>query len=454
MSCLPQPPSPGKPPLWTPQAVPSRLPEDSGSYFRDKNAARYPEHPMEPAVVASLAADPNLPARVDLVACASTLGNLLRFVCGEPRTFRMLVYKVRDTVFLVHRENSPTELIPHVRGFGHTFPEANTTWEPDVRGSASHQRVIRYEFGGLDLLVRFEADGYIKPSSAATSTSTGENHGTSSDGLSETTTPTSTSMSTSTTPPSSDNNSAAATTTTLDTLTTTLSNTVLSPSTSTTTATDTTTTTAAATTPALRTIPAGALVPHGALFELKTRSVRTRHARDHVGAELPRLWVRQLPTLVLAFHDGGGLFAARDVEAVACGAAVREWERSVRARGALRRLAALLCRVCREVGCVERGDGDGEGRKGKGKRIEICHLTAGSLEVRTVCDDVPDVLSPEVRARWERGGEEEGGRGDGKEQENGNAGRNGEVEGFEWDAGGQDFTACSEVCGYCGKCTY
>jgi DNA-directed RNA polymerase subunit H (RpoH/RPB5) len=39
------------------------------------------------------------------------------------RIFRMIVELVGQTVFLVRRENSPTERIPNVRGYGHTFPE-------------------------------------------------------------------------------------------------------------------------------------------------------------------------------------------------------------------------------------------------------------------------------------------------------------------------------------------
>ena len=103
------------------------MPEDSGTYFRDRNAARYPSHPLEPAVLASLSADPKLPDETDVVACASTLGNLLRFVRGEDRSFRMLAQMVGSTLFLTRREKSPTETIPNVRGHGHTFPEAYTT---------------------------------------------------------------------------------------------------------------------------------------------------------------------------------------------------------------------------------------------------------------------------------------------------------------------------------------
>jgi len=73
----------------------------------------------------------------------------------------MLVEKVGKAVFFIRREDSPTELIPDVRGYGHAFPEAFTTWESEVITSASHQRVIKYAFGGMKLLVRFEADGYL-----------------------------------------------------------------------------------------------------------------------------------------------------------------------------------------------------------------------------------------------------------------------------------------------------
>ncbi|KAL2255186.1 hypothetical protein VTK26DRAFT_3909 [Humicola hyalothermophila] len=299
---------PGKPPLWTPQANPRPLKEDSGRYFRDKNAARYPKHPVEPAVIASLLAEPELASKLDLFACGSTLGNLLRFVTGPDKSFRMLVYKVQNTVFLVRRENSPTELIPDVRGFGHTFPEANTTWEPDVKGSASHQRLLRYDFGGLDILVRFEADGYFKgpgtesanpPTASSSSTTvqdllksfstvtispplTGAPPGTSSPSLPTAPSPTPTITSLRILTPvahaSPHHSSTAAV-----------------PSSS---------------------PPAPTPTPHAALFDLKTRSIHTRQhphpdsnpnpkSKDHLALSLPRLWTTQIPTLILAFHTHG-----------------------------------------------------------------------------------------------------------------------------------------------------
>jgi hypothetical protein len=97
---------------------------------------------------------------VDIIGCGSTLGSLLRFARGTVQSFRMLVEVIGNTVFLIRSENSPTEIIPDVRGYGHTFPEAYTTWNASGQGSESHQRLINYDFAGMNCLVRFEVDGF------------------------------------------------------------------------------------------------------------------------------------------------------------------------------------------------------------------------------------------------------------------------------------------------------
>jgi hypothetical protein len=107
---------------------------------------------------------------IDIMACASTLGNLLRFSRSIPSVFRFDAEMIGDTVFLIRKENSPTELIKDVKGYGHTFPAAYTKWSDGLEKSVSHQRIITYDFGGLQCLVRFGCDGYIKnPSLVPTS---------------------------------------------------------------------------------------------------------------------------------------------------------------------------------------------------------------------------------------------------------------------------------------------
>ncbi|AEO62136.1 hypothetical protein MYCTH_2313154 [Thermothelomyces thermophilus ATCC 42464] len=480
---------PGRPPLWTPQVTPTQLKEDSGQYYRDKNAARYPRHPIEPAVVAGLDADPALPLDLDIFACKSTLGSLLSFVRGEDKEFRMLAYKVRHTIFLVRRENSPTELIPDVRGYGHTFPEANTTWEADVKGSASHQRLIRYVFGGLRLAVRFEADGYIKPSGGGGGEDDDFDPNLRSNRLSSS--PASFSWS----PRPSQTDSAAApppppsldelatTLSTANVTTTTTTGQGISSTTTTTSSSSSTSTTTTARQTKLTVTQAGPTVPipHRALFDLKTRSVRTREAKGGGAAvveeELPRLWAAQLPTLVLAYH-ARGLFRPEEVEVRDVRADLRRWEREHRAE--LARLAALLRRLMRDLvavadeeeavavaagvhaageGVVEicrrrRVGGGGSWRGGRGEKEE-----EEELEIRRPGGEVAGVLSDEVLQRWMSAAGDEGDSDDDDHDDHFTA--YGEAGGWESDWESEDdreyldFTACSaDDCGYCGRCPY
>lgn len=478
--------------------TPTQLRPDSGIYYRDKNAARYPKHPIEPAVVASLDACPTLPLDLDIFTCRSTLSRLLNFVMEEEAEFRMLAYKVGRTIFLIRRENSPMELIPDVRGFGHTFPEANTTWETDVKGSASHQRIIRYAFGGLRLAVRFEADGYMKssglsPPSSLSSSSAPPSPPFSVDGLVNTF---STANMTTGYGRYSNRNSH---------------NSDGNGKTTTATTTTTTTTTAAATaTPKLKVTRAGpdSPIPHSVLFELKTRSIRKRDADGGgggdalVAAELPRLWLTQLRTLVMAYHARGS-FDPHDTEVHDLRPLLRRWESDHR-RGGLARLAALLRRlpglVAEAVAAGRRGDGGG----GDGV-VEICRRQKQSvgggnpqereekeekeedlLEIREPGAEITAVLSDEVLKRWVSAVSNKGG--DDKESEIGvvntswdsdSNGVSGEVGDNLWDdiyddydidaykddyhfgSYGEeeeealDFTACSaDDCGYCGRCPY
>ncbi|KAB8301570.1 hypothetical protein EYC80_003414 [Monilinia laxa] len=160
---------PGSPPAWSPPSKDVKLPADSGIVYRDINAARYPEYPMEPAVRSILALEPNFNLQaVDLVACGSTIGNLLRFAGSLQKPFRFDADLVGDTVFFIRKERTPTESIENLRGYGHTFPEQYTTWDRDVGGSCSHQRIIEYDFADLHIVVRSESDGYIREQDSRT----------------------------------------------------------------------------------------------------------------------------------------------------------------------------------------------------------------------------------------------------------------------------------------------
>ncbi len=329
----------GRPPKWTPLKSATKLPEDNGKYFRDRNAAQFPAHPIEPAVIASMAADPALPSKVDIVACGGTLSNLLRFARGEEKAFRISAELVNGTAFLIRHENSPTEIIPDVRGYGHSFPEAYTTWDRDVKGSLSHQRVISYTFGGLNILVRFEPDGYITQHSKEKAHVLSEKA------------------------PYVDTN------TSLDEINRLLSE-------------NTVTTKFPTDSMTLTVLDGGSPVDQASVFDLKTRASWKQHI-DILGEELPRLWIAQISKFILGFHENG-VFNKIQVRDVADN--VKKWEKGHASE--LSNFAALLHRVIDLLLNEPSG------------RLEFRHSGNMELAVYAQLPEVNKALSPSVEKRW------------------------------------------------------
>lgn len=223
---------------------------------------------MEPAVRAVLKQRPEFSTEdVDIFTCSSVFQNLSRFIRGVDKEFRFIIEKVENTIFFVRRENSPTEVIPNIKGYGHAFLEEYTTWERDVKDSVSHQRIIRYSFGDLRLLMRFESDGYRRRNNAGV--------------------------------PVNDSTS----------LTDQLGGTSITHSTPTSQG-------------ALRIKEAGREISQAEMFDVKTRSAfdfDKRKISSNPTIDMtditPKLWASQIPTLIVGFHNRG-LFAniqTRDV---------------------------------------------------------------------------------------------------------------------------------------------
>ncbi|RAL15896.1 uncharacterized protein BO97DRAFT_475504 [Aspergillus homomorphus CBS 101889] len=337
---------PGEPPQWTPRPEPSQLQEDSGDYFRDLNAARHPNYPLEPMIRAILADKPDYRVQdLDVVACASTLGNLLRFARGDSLSFRMLVEVIGNTVFFIRRENSPWELITDVHGYGHTFPEAYTTWTKDVRTSESHQRLINYEFANMNVLMRFEADGFLPELVPKSGLAAQENpiHGESDAELEDV-------LASITAATITTNHSSA----TIDDR---------NPS-------------------ALEISKAGRYIPQCAIFDLKTRSAR-KSKTDILQEQMSRLWIRQVPHLVLAFHNTGRF---DDVRVMDVQENLKNWEESQ--QPSLQRFAILMQMVTSFVRSAEVG------------KLEVEHNINGEekgvLNFRIPGGTVNSVLPPDL----------------------------------------------------------
>ncbi|KAM3413585.1 hypothetical protein BST61_g11454 [Cercospora zeina] len=267
---------PGRPALWTPFSTVTKLTPDSGAYYRDENSARFPEYPFEPAVRSILSMNQSFESNsVDIVACGSTLGNLLRFVLGQAEPFTLIAHAVGTTVFLVRREHDSQELIQGIHGFGHSFVEANTTWEGDMISSSSHQRLISYFLGPHRVILRFEVDSYTIDQSDEVDND-------------------------------EDVGGVTIGSSTLEDDMAALWGAKMSPT----------------GTAALEIVQRGTPAPLTAAIDIKTRS--SRKIKETVVAEqLPRLWIRQIEQLVLAFHDKG-IFQPARIEDVS--GALANWE--------------------------------------------------------------------------------------------------------------------------------
>ncbi|KAF1998617.1 hypothetical protein P154DRAFT_408136, partial [Amniculicola lignicola CBS 123094] len=387
---------PGQPAAWTPLKEPRRLKEDSGDYFRDINSAMLPSHPAEPAVKVVLESDPGIPlSGVDIFACGSTFGNLLRLVQSVPKGFRFGVEVIGGTVFFSRKENDPRELLEGVRGYGHTFPEAYTTWEGAVKGSQTHQRIIQYGFGGLKCLVRFECDGYIKDLAS----------------------------------------SDVALASTLDFKTTdydlhqTLQATMI--------------------TQPPQTIGddvtikcGGTVVPQKSIFDLKTRSHRKKESFT-IDEFIPQLWVKQIPNFIVAFHQSG-LF--RDPEIHNVKDDILKWEADKQAD--LQRLAVLIHKIV-DIAHIH------DDELLEVYRAE----NSSDLQIRRQYGEGSQTLSPVTKAAWVQRSDFGHTDTAGGQHEESDPYEDDWHDGDDWDAASdgseRDFTACSaDDCGYCGKCSY
>lgn len=285
---------------------------------------------------------PSSPKDLELFACGSTLGNLLRFVDGSDQPFRILVNVVDNVVHLIRREKSPLETVVGIQGFGHTFPEANTTWDDEVRDSTSHQRILRYRLDGINTLIRYEADGYLPPASDARSSKPeskpkAQHHDKAPDDADIL----------------------------LDGLKVT---------------TKVWKKTAEHRQLVIRS--GGEVVPQDRVFDLKTRTHKRKND-DILGGELHRLWLRQMEHFVLGFHQYS---VFQDVTVHDIKDKLLEWERSHQ------RLISSLSSLLRIIMRKARGREDG--------RLEVVYAGSGPLEIREQLADAGEMLSDKTLGEW------------------------------------------------------
>ncbi len=269
-------------------------------------------------------------------------GTLFASAEGSTRTSALISTRVGDTVFFVRKENSPKALIPDICGYGHTFAKAHTAWDPEVKGSASHQRVIQYSFGGLKFLVRSESDGYLKQVAALEALPRAKE-----------------------TPGKAPDKSQPDDHTILETLRVTGE-----PS---------------STKGPLHIEMRGRHIPQKAIFDLKTRAKETRRPID-MDEVYQRLWMNQTPYFVFAEHFRGS-FEPRDIQPVSICDELSKWENDHEV--SLKYYQAILT----ELVAATRSSATG--------KLQVIRRGDGPLEIqeRTAGDDA-DVLPDDLRSKW------------------------------------------------------
>lgn len=336
----------GEPRKWTPLSVPRTLPQDNGTYYRDRNAAQYPTYPLEPMVQAILTDQPEFPITdVDIIGCNNTLGYLLGFVRGVGDPFRMVVQVLGKTVFF-RRGNPPDETIPGVRGYGHTFPEAYTTWNENVGRSKSHQRVVKYKFADMQCLIRFEPDGFLP----GLVTDTHETEQAPVPGSQEGITNAEEGLPSIEDITLSDAPSSAS---------------EMAPQ-------------------QLEIAMQGRRIPQCAVFDLKTRS-RSKRSTNVLKEELPRLWLTQIPNFILAHHTDGQF---KHIQVRDARDEVKQWEETEQL--ALRKFASLLQMIVAFARSLE----DGRLEIEREENVQVLNLRAQGGAVNSV-------LPPAVASRWD-----------------------------------------------------
>lgn len=310
------------------------------------------------------------------------------------REFRALVEVVGGVVHIFRRDNTPADMIHGVKGYGHAFPDAYTSWDAGLEKSTSHQRIVKYNLGGLNILLRGEVDGYL-PDAAKSAQPQREE-------------------------------------TSLDELADGLASSSLSPK-----MTDT-----SASTVVIK--EAGSLVPQSSLFDLKTRSI-LRKDDDILSQQIPRLWRSQTPNFILAFHERGTF---RDISVQNVRDRIDTWERDNAEGIAL--LVAMLHRIVDVV--TNSPERKVEIRAVVDSEIEVrAQLPdAGEAFSAPVREKWEDWL------RKACGTDQEGSEGDWEEDYAEYSSVEDSFFSDQSDDGEvKDFTACDAIsCGYCGRCSY
>ncbi|KAF2275376.1 uncharacterized protein EI97DRAFT_73383 [Westerdykella ornata] len=158
---------PGAPRKWTPPTtLPQSLRRSNLPHFVNENAFRAAEHQFEPVFQAMAIMKPDMRMNdVDVVSDRGSMQRLLDYTATRSvrRPYLIAAQRVRNTLFLRVFSEKSGIVGGHASGHGKVFEEKYTR---DAMGlgelGSSFHRVVKYDFGGLTLVLRHEVDAYYE----------------------------------------------------------------------------------------------------------------------------------------------------------------------------------------------------------------------------------------------------------------------------------------------------
>ncbi|KAM0709125.1 hypothetical protein Q7P35_003161 [Cladosporium inversicolor] len=184
----------------------------------------------------------------------------------------------------------------------------------------------------------------------------------------------------------------------------------------------------------------GRLIPQHAIFELKTRGAHKK-GEDQMTDHLPRMWLAQIPFFILAFHEFG-LFKPENITVRDVRGDVASWQDGN--QKLLRMFSTLLGKLVAMARDPEVG------------KYEVCLQQRGVLEIRKQRGKVSSPLPSPLTWIWADQDYSESGSSPGSVTAGGGASDADVAAHSEADDDDfpEDFTACSDACDYCGRCSY
>ncbi|KAI0642899.1 hypothetical protein C8Q79DRAFT_1012907 [Trametes meyenii] len=175
---------PGSPPVWQERALPYHVPYDKGIRMIDQNGFRMgPASCLLPLFRAvDIVAEDNGDTShewsdVDVVTDRNGLRKLIRWLNHSgsdhdepPREFRIDLQLGGNKTVLMHRWEKRTREIaaPPKSGCGISFERETTSPAQGCTRGTGHHRIVKYDFGGLKMVVRFEVDACTAPQPTST----------------------------------------------------------------------------------------------------------------------------------------------------------------------------------------------------------------------------------------------------------------------------------------------